>query len=875
MLAVCRIGQTERMVLVERETALASLVEYAAQARAGEGRLVLVPGEAGVGKSSLVEALAALVPDARWSWGLCDGLSTPRPLGPLFDIALDLGGELAELSRARAPREELFDALLRTVSAPGRLDVLVIEDLHWADEATIDLVRFLARRLRSASVLLIVTYRDDGLKPGDPVRIAVGELGTLRSTRRVGLGPLSPAGVRDLARSTELDPTYLYELTGGNPFFVTEIVQAGSGDALGPGAVPVSVRDAVLARVAGLSEAARGELETCALVGGRIDPRLLSHGTPSDELIDSGLLVGDGSWLRFRHELARLAVEQAIPAHRVGRIHAAVLDGLRAFGSDDDAGMAFHAEGARDTEAVLHHAVRAGRQAAELASHREAAAQYERALRFAGALPAAAKAELHDRLGDELSLVDRGNDLVTVAKRARELWRQASDRVREGDALRRLSVAEVSQCRGAEATAAAEEAVAVLAPLGDGPELARAYAQLANQRSLNNRLADATEFATRAEAVAARLGLHEVVSDALNTQACAKSTSGAPWVALMRSALTVALDHRLEEQAGRAYHNTYGLLVCERRYAEAEPYYADGVAYCDEHDVPAFGTSMRGEHAVTLSRTDRWDESAALASRLLTRYDASPINRISPLLALATVRGRRGEDAWALLDEATAAADGSGEPQWMVCAHQSRAEMHWLAGEPDAARREAELSRAAAGEGNSWLRGSVAAWLRRTQSGLLIGGSLAEPYRLFLAGEFGTAADRWEEIGCRYEAGLALLGSDDEKLLRRALAIFDALGAQPAARLTRQRLRSQGVRSIPVGPRSATRAHPIGLTRREHEVLDLIVAGRSNAEIAAQLVIAVRTVDHHVSAVLAKLGAANRTAAASQARQLGLVTLDG
>ncbi len=866
------------MALLERESALASLAEYAEQARAGEGRLVLVPGEAGIGKSSLVEALAGRLPEARWSWGLCDGMFTPRPLGPLFDIAAELGGDLAELSRGRAPREELFDALLRQVAAPGRLDVLVIEDLHWADEATIDLVRFLARRLRAAAVLLIVTYRDDGLAPGDPLRIAVGELGTLRSTRRVGLAPLSPAAVRELAGDTGLAAAELYALTGGNPFFVTEVVRAGSTE------VPASARDAVLARAAGLSAAARAVLETSALVGGRIDPRLLDPA--ADELVTSGLLVGDGPGLRFRHELARLAVEQSIPAHRTGRIHASILAGLREL-AHDDARMAFHAEGARDGAAVLHYAVRAARRAAELASHREAAAQYERALRFAGALPAAERAALYDRLGDELSLVDRGEDLVTAAERARELWREAADPVREGEALRRLSVAMVSLCRGREGMAAAEAAVAALEPLGDGPELARAYAHLANQRNLANRLPDAIRLAGRAREVGARLGLHEVVSDALNTEACALATSGAPWQHRMREALHVALEHRLEEKAGRAYHNMYGLLVCERFYAEAEVFYADGVAYCDEHDVAAFGTSMRGERSVSLARTDRWDESAALAGQLLTRYDASPINRISPLLALATVRARRGDDGvWPLLDEATTAGDGSGEPQWIVCARMLRAEVHWLAGDPALARREAELADDAAVEGNDWLRGAVAVWLSRTGSDRSPRGGIAEPYRLFLDGDRSGAAARWLEIGSRYEAALCLLGAtdlgaadlgaanrgaDDEALLRRALSMLDELGAQPAARLCRRRLRERGVRSIPVGPRSATRAHPVGLTRREHEVLDLIVAGRTNAEIAAQLVIAVRTVDHHVSAVLAKLGAANRSVAASQARELGLI----
>jgi predicted ATPase len=333
------------MELLERDAALASLAEYAQQARAGQGCLVLVAGEAGVGKSTLVEVLAERLAGARWAWGLCDGLFTPRPLGPLFDIAAELGGELLELSRSAASREELFGALLRQVGAPGTLHVVVIEDLHWADEATIDLVRFLARRVRNVPVLLVVTYRDDSLAPGHPLRVALGDLGRHRSTRRIGLAPLSAQAVGILAGDSGLEPVALHRLTGGNPYFLSEVVRAGT---TGPAAVPASARDAVLARAAGLSGAARGVLDAAALIGTRIEPRLLATATATatsadgpatvlDELVDSGLLVGDGPGLRFRHELGRLAVEQAVPAYRAGPIHARILAALHELGSDDDA----------------------------------------------------------------------------------------------------------------------------------------------------------------------------------------------------------------------------------------------------------------------------------------------------------------------------------------------------------------------------------------------------------------------------------------------------------------------------------------------------------------------------------------------------------
>jgi DNA-binding CsgD family transcriptional regulator len=200
-----------------------------------------------------------------------------------------------------------------------------------------------------------------------------------------------------------------------------------------------------------------------------------------------------------------------------------------------------------------------------------------------------------------------------------------------------------------------------------------------------------------------------------------------------------------------------------------------------------------------------------------------------------------------------------------------RAEAHWLAGRLDDARADAECADDVADGSHAWIRGAVADWLRRTDSDRPPRGAVAEPYRLGLDGDWVGAARHWLDLGCAYEAALALLDADDEDALRRAVSILTELGAAATARVARHHLRSRGVRSIPVGPRTATRAHPLGLTRREHEVLDLICAGYTNAEIARRLVIAVKTVDHHVSAVLAKLGASTRTIAAAEAARLGLV----
>lgn len=858
------------MQLLERGPALASLAAYACDARQGDGRLVLVAGEAGVGKSALVERLQSDLPDARWCWGACDGLFTPRPLGPLLDLADQLGGKLLDLCRARAARDELFAALLRQITEPRTLNVVVVEDVHWADEATVDLLRFLGRRLANAPVLLIATYRDEDLAAGDPLRTALGELARQRPTRRVGLAPLSADAVRHLAAASGLDAAELYRLTGGNPFYVTEVIQAGMSE------VPAAARDAVLARVARLSGEARDVLDTAALIGTRSDLRLLESVTGClppvlDEVLASGLLAGDSAWLRFRHEIARLAVEQAVAAHRRGAIHARILAALEAAGCDDDARMAFHAEGAGDALAALRYATAAARRAAELASHREAAAQYERALRFADGTDPAMAAGLYDGLGYEAGLLDRWQDAADAAGHALALWRQAGDRLREGVTLLHLSRTMWRLCRGHEAAAAAEAAVAILEPLGPSTELARAYADLAGQRMENSQDDAAIRLSRRAQALAEWLSVPAVLSDALNTEGCSAATQGGDWATPMHRALEIALSERLQAQAGRAYANLHSIYCGQRRFGEAERCFADGIAYCDEHDIGTYSTCLRGERAGALEKMGRWEESASLSEELLTRSGASPVNRINPLTSLGKVRARQGAPGcWECLDEAAAAADGTGEPQHLVLVRLARAEAYWLEGKPDSAAREAELADDVCARGDAWDRGAVAVWLRRTDSRRSPRGDLAEPYRCQAEGDWEKAAQLWTGLGCPYEAGLALYDAMEETPLREALRIFTDLGASAAAQLTRQKMRLLGIRSIPAGPRTATRAHPLGLTRREREVLDLICAGHTNAEIAAKLFISAKTVDHHVSAVLAKLDAPTRNVAASHAARLGL-----
>src|SRR5512132_1590899 len=387
------------------------------------GRVVLVAGEAGIGKSALVRRFTERrSADARFLLGACDPLLTPRALGPLHDIARQTDGRLAELLASGGPREAVFAAFLDQLAQPSRRQVVVVEDAHWADEATLDLLVFLGRRMERTRALLLVTYRDDELTADHRLRAAVGLLapGVVRHLR---LEPLSEAAVAELARQAGRPAAGLRALTGGNPLLVTEVLAAAGDEG-----VPLTVRDLVLARLGNLPADAQEVVRLVAVIPTRAELWLVEQATqPAPPAVEAavagGLLVAGAEAVGFRHQLLRQAVEGSLSILARRDLHRRVLQVLSDAGRPgvDVARLVHHAREAGEVEAVLQWAPVAARQAAAVAAHREAVGHYRAVLAHADRLLPLERAELLERYSVECYLSGLAPEAVSARRAAMEL----------------------------------------------------------------------------------------------------------------------------------------------------------------------------------------------------------------------------------------------------------------------------------------------------------------------------------------------------------------------------------------------------------------------------------------------------------------------
>ena len=865
------------MELVERDTLLAALRSCFEKASGGEGHCVFIAGEAGIGKSSLVRVFGEGLPaGTAFYLGLCDALFTPRPLAPVYDVAGQMRGASWLKAMDQPDRSVLFSGFYQDLAERRGTMVIVFEDIHWADEATLDLIKFLARRISRVRCLFLLTYRDNEIHAGHPLRSVLGQLPPDAVTR-LHPEPLSRKAVERLAAGKGYNGEDVYVLTGGNPFYVREVLAAYS-----PG-VPATIKDSILAVVDRQPVRTRSIWDLLSTMPSGFELCYLQRMEPSyagaiEESLAANILLLREGRLFFKHELYRRAIEgQLSPLARVAinrRILDVLLPSLLEMG--EYARIIHHAQEAGDDDLVVRYAPAAARQAAAVGSHFEASRLWHTAIALYRGKEPATLLGFYEAYAYECYLTNRIREAIEYQEKVLVLRKGMEDIEKLGECIRFLSRLWWYSGNRRQAEEFASLAIETLDRAPASRSKAMAYSNLSQLKMLSNETEECIYWGEKAIAMAQLVGDQEVLSHALNNVGDVKMlipVSRAEGQAMLEESLRLALKHSFDEHAARAYTNmgSIGYLINDLRFAARA--LDEGICYCEERDLDSWGAYMSAYKTRLLLRVGRWDEACGIVLSVLGNTNQTAIVRISVLVVLATIKMRRGEpEVLPLLEEARQIAFTAMELQRIVPAMVGFLEYEWIQGERYAADEDIERTLAMIRQhGGIHFGSEIAFWLRLARGRVP---DLKEVYPGWdVAGPDAVcrAAGIWADLGCRYDQAL-LLFAGGEAEQREALGLMEALGAKAVVMRMKMTMRAAGIRSLPRGVREKTRGNAALLTQREIDVLRLLQEGMQNKEIAARLFIAAKTVDHHISAVLFKLDVASRMKAVNEAVRLGILS---
>lgn len=863
------------MELIERADFFAPMHARFESVLGGEGHCVFLSGEAGMGKTSLVKAFCRdRTADCEIYQGFCDALFTPRPLAPLYDIAWQIRPDLWQSHVDIADRAGFFSTLFQEITRQKRISIIVFEDIHWADEATLDFIKFLARRITQTRCLFILTYRDNEIHAGHPLRNVLGQLSP-DSFTRLQLTPLSRQAVAKMATEKGYSGEDVFSISGGNPFYVTEILASYSAG------VPDNIKDSVLSVYNRQDEKTKQLWELLSVIPTGFEIRYITGMDPSYQAAVEGslgskiLLLNDGLII-FKHELYRRTIEGSLSPLRRLALNKKILDlFLNDFEQNQQIErIIHHAKNANEYELVVRFAPQAARQAASLGAHTEASKLYFSAIEYYQGRDKDRLLEFYESYAYECYLTNKHREAIIYTGRSLNLWKEKNNQEKMGNCMRFLSRLWWYEGNHKKAESYGVQAIEVLDKQPSSKAKAMAYNNMSRLRMSLDRTAECIQWAQKAIAIAEEIDDEETLAQALNNMGCELMLSGPTpdeGIELLEKSRQIALKNAFHEHVARVYTILGANGVTIKDYALAKKALDEGILYCEEKDLDFQKLYMLSSRARLNLETGDWTQASRIAGSLLKHEDLLPVIRIVALTVVATIKIRKGDhqDVLPLLLEIKNLAYETMELQRIIPVFLALMEYEWITG-----KSHIEIDDLSAAINNIVHAGRFSKksrlyfWLKKTKKDYLLPGEVHQATEEH-AGSVNET-DIWEKWGCPYEYAIALFeGAETDK--RKAIAIIQDLGADAVYEKMKLQMRNSGIKSIPRGIRETTRSNPANLTERELEVLPLLQNGLQNKEIADRLFISAKTVDHHISAILFKLDVNSRAKAVQEAIHLGIL----
>ena len=864
------------MELIEREAALHLLQAKFRDMCAGEGHSVFVSGEAGIGKTSLLKVFcSSLEKGCPIYRGSCDALFTPRPLSPLYDILLQLGNNAWQKSSGISERTLLFSHFLHELQQQDQPVVIIIEDIHWADEATLDFIKFLARRINQLPCLFMLTYRDNEIDTHHPLRNLLGQLAP-DSFTRLELTPLSKEVVEKMALERGYNGQNVYKISGGNPFYVNEILASYSTG------VPDNIRDSILSvfnrqqpiikQLWEILSVLPTGLETALL--GKIDPQ---YPAATEQSLAAKILLIKEGLITFKHELYRRTIETSLsPLTRLA-LNKKILDlFLAAFEQQQQPErIIHHAKNANEYELVVQYAPVAAQQAAAVGAHIEASRLYLSAIEYYQGNDKDVLIHFYEAYAYECYLTNRTKEAIIYTGKSLQLWQEKNDTEKTGNCLRFLSRLWWFEGNRKNAENYGQQAVSLLENQASSAVKAMAFSNMSQLKMLSGETADCIAWGEKAIAIASELNNEEILAHALNNVGTVQlkyPATAQKGMQLLQQSLDIALRKGYHEHVARAYTNLGSDTVVTKDYAFALTTLDEGIRYCEERDLDSWTYYMLSWKARLLLETGHWQQAYSIADNLMKNESQPPVVRISALAVVATIGMRRGSElVLPILQESKTRSFEAMELQRIVPAMAALLEYEWINEticiDPADINNTIQLINQS---DNFFEKNVFAFWLRKTRKQVLPLAQVYEAYSIHDITSAQRAAKHWKQLGCPYEQALALSeGNEEDK--KNALLMVQALGATPVYERMKLEMRASGIKSIPRGIRKNTRLNSALLTAREVDVLQLLKEGLQNKEIASRLFISAKTVDHHISSILFKLDVNSRTKAVQEAARLQII----